>query len=101
MPTDATPTTHLIKPAVAALPDQDISEHLTTRTASLVGLRVPATSVVDLAGQRALVVEPHDRAQIGDAAYRVHQEDVCQALGVSPTLAQTWSVVSSLTVSMP
>jgi serine/threonine-protein kinase HipA len=68
----------------AALPDQDINEHLTMRTASLVGLRVPATSVVDFAGQRALVVEHCDRARIGDGLYRVHQEGVCQALGVSP-----------------
>ena len=84
VPTGATPTTHIIKPAIATLPDQDINEHLTMQTASLVGLRVPATSVVDFAGQRALVVERYDRAQIDDVAYRVHQEDVCQALGVSP-----------------
>jgi len=84
VPTGATPTTHIIKPAIATLPDQDINEHLTMRTARLVGLRVPTTSVVDFASQRALVVERYDRAQIGGAAYRVHQEDVCQALGVSP-----------------
>ena len=84
VPTGAMPTTHIIKPAIAALPDQDINEHLTMRTASLVGLRVPTTSVVRFAGQRALVVERYDRARIGDEWYRVHQEDACQALGMSP-----------------
>ena len=84
VPTGAAATTHIIKPAIAALPDQDINEHLTMRTASLVGLRAAATSVESFAGQRAIVVERYDRALIGDAAYRVHQEDACQALGVSP-----------------
>jgi len=33
----------------------------------------------------AIVIERYDRQQIGNQIIRVHQEDVCQALGIMPT----------------
>jgi serine/threonine-protein kinase HipA len=86
VPSGAQPTTHIFKPAIPSLPDQDVCEHLTMQLASRVGLRVAPTEVMTFAGQRVLVVERFDRVtdQHG-RPWRVHQEDMCQALGLSPT----------------
>ena len=83
-PSGRTPTTHIIKPAIPDLPDQDLCEHLTMRTATGLDLAVPATSITMFADERALVVQRFDRARTSDGWLRVHQEDMCQALGVRP-----------------
>jgi len=86
-PTGARPTTHIFKPAIPRLVDQDINEHLTMRLAAAVGLPVAPTDVVEFAGARTLVVTRFDRYQAPDGTrLRVHQEDAVQALGLAPSL---------------
>jgi serine/threonine-protein kinase HipA len=80
------PTTHILKPAMADLPDQDVNEHLTMRTASLLGLRTASTAVESFDNERALVVRRYDRVLGSNGYERVHQEDMCQALGIRPGL---------------
>jgi len=81
------PTTHIVKPAIPRMVDQDLNEHLTMRLAAAVGLPVAPTEVVEFAGARALVVTRFDRYQTPDGSWRrVHQEDSVQALGLSPLL---------------
>jgi serine/threonine-protein kinase HipA len=85
LPTGTQPTTHIVKPAISNLPDQDLNEHLTMRTAAHLGLPVPDTRVITFAGRRALVVQRYDRLTRDGHVYRIHQEDLVQALGRRPS----------------
>lgn len=78
------PTTHILKPAIAGLDDHDLNEHLCLGAAGRAGLVVARSRVARFGDQTALVVERYDRRRVGDRLVRVHQEDVCQALGRSP-----------------
>jgi len=84
LPSGQTPTTHILKPAIDGLDDFDINEHLCLATARKLGLRAATTTVQSFGNQRVLVVERYDRIRAGDSIRRVHQEDMCQALGVHP-----------------
>lgn len=86
LPTGRTPTTHIIKPAISGMLDQDLNEHLSLRAARTVGLTVPESGVVTFDGERAFVVRRYDRVRTVEGWERVHQEDMCQALGVSPRM---------------
>lgn len=80
-------TTHIFKPAIPGMPDQDLNEHLTTRLAAAVGLPVAHTEVIEFTGARALVVSRFDRYRTRAGTWRrVHQEDAVQALGLPPAL---------------
>lgn len=85
IPSGATPTTHIVKPAIGGLDDFDINEHLCLAAARRAGLIAATTSIRTFGAERALVVERYDRI-IDDsgAVVRVHQEDLCQALSVHP-----------------
>lgn len=86
-PTGARPTTHIFKPAIPRMLDQDLNEHLTMRLAAAVGLPTAPTELVRYAGQRVLVVTRFDRYRSDGGTWRrVHQEDAVQALGLSPAL---------------
>ena len=83
VPSGATPTTHILKPAVAGFDDHDLNEHLCLDAARRVGLIAVRTKVARFGEETAVVVTRYDRV-IDDQVRRVHQEDLCQALGVSP-----------------
>ena len=83
-PTGATPTTHIIKPASTSFQEYDLDEHLSQRLAAAVGLIAARTDLVTFAGERAVVVERFDRFVVDGAWHRIHQEDLCQALGLPP-----------------
>jgi serine/threonine-protein kinase HipA len=82
----AVPTTHILKPAVVGFVDHDLNEHLCLRAARLTGLLAARSRVVSFGVERAIVVERYDRASLADGTIvRIHQEDMCQALGTPPT----------------
>ena len=84
-PSGVAPTTHILKPAAASFPDLDAVEHLCQTAASNLGLRSARTACEVIAGERTLVVTRYDRSRSPDGDWqRIHQEDFCQALGVSP-----------------
>jgi serine/threonine-protein kinase HipA len=57
------------------------------RLARELGLPVAAVEVMVVGGRKLLVVERFDREVAADGTVRrIHQEDLCQALGVSPSL---------------
>jgi serine/threonine-protein kinase HipA len=87
-PWGAVPTTHIIKPAVSGLDEHDLNEHLCLAAADLAGLPVARSEVVTFGAERAVVVLRYDRLRdtTEDQVRRIHQEDMCQALGVPPTL---------------
>ena len=85
-PQGATPTTHILKPAVTGLDDHDLNEHLCLRAADLLGLPAAASYVGRFGSERVIVVERYDRLPDRDGTIaRIHQEDMCQALGRPPT----------------
>lgn len=83
-PSGSIPSTHIIKPAVAAMDDQDLVEHVTLRTAAALNLRAARSTIEEFDDERAVVVERYDRYQDPRTHrwLRIHQEDMCQALGV-------------------
>jgi serine/threonine-protein kinase HipA len=87
-PSGATPTTHILKPAVTGLDDHDLNEHLCLDAARRAGLVAVRTRVTRFGDESAVVVDRYDRRELkGESEIvRVHQEDLCQALGVSPAL---------------
>ncbi len=84
VPSGSIPTTHILKPGVAGFADQDLDEHLCLDAARRVGLTVSRTRIERFADLSAIVVERYDRLAVGDGLVRVHQEDLCQALGLPP-----------------
>jgi serine/threonine-protein kinase HipA len=85
IPSGATPTSHILKPAVAGLDDHDLNEHLCLDAARRAGLIVAPTQVRRFGEESAIVVDRYDRVQVGERLVRVHQEDLCQALGLPPS----------------
>ncbi len=81
-PYGATPTTHILKPAAEGLDDHDLNEHLCLAAARRLGLTTASSEVKWFGEERAIVVSRYDRV----GTERVHQEDLCQALGVHPAL---------------
>lgn len=85
IPSGVTPTTHIVKPAISGLNDFDINEHLCLDAAGRAGVISATTSIHTFEGERALVVARYDRTvDDSGSVVRVHQEDLCQALGVHP-----------------
>jgi serine/threonine-protein kinase HipA len=83
-PTGGRATTHILKPAIAGLVDHDLNEHLCLAAARKVGLDAAVSRVQSFGPERAIVVERYDRRWHDEGVVRIHQEDVCQALGIHP-----------------
>lgn len=81
IPDENTPSTHIIKPGRADLPDLVYNESFCARLAEKAGLAVARTSVLEHEEGTFLLVERYDRRD----GHRIHQEDFCQALGYVPT----------------
>lgn len=84
IPHGRAPTTHILKPAIAGLADHALNELLCVRAASKLGLSTEAAAIEHFDDQRAFVARRYDRITRDGRIRRIHQEDVCQALGVHP-----------------
>ena len=84
-PWGAVPTTHILRPAVTGVDDHDLNEHLCLQAARELGLRAAPSWLASFGEERAIVIERYDRTGLPGAVVRVHQEDLCQALGVPPS----------------
>jgi serine/threonine-protein kinase HipA len=60
------------------------------RAARLAGLVVAGSELATFGAERAIVIERHDRLSVDDDLERVHQEDLCQALGLLPERKYQW-----------
>lgn len=81
----ASATTHIIKPGIGGLNYEALNEFLCLRAAAACG--VPASHVEYrlFESEPAIVVTRYDRLEAASGTvYRLHQEDLCQALGVLP-----------------
>ncbi|NTW42474.1 MAG: type II toxin-antitoxin system HipA family toxin [Cellulomonadaceae bacterium] len=77
------PTSHIVKPGIHKLFAQSLVEHVTMRGAARCGLDVAGTEHVEFKTESAIVIERFDRRPCGETLVRLHQEDMCQALGLS------------------
>ena len=84
LPLDGTPSTHIIKPAIAAYPDSVENEFFTMRLAASCGLSCAECFVEKIGGKRRYVCERYDRMVVDGRVMRLHQEDFCQLLRINP-----------------
>lgn len=86
IPRDSTPTNAIIKPAIEGFAHHHINEALCLRAADFAGLLAAQVDLVDVADVQAVISHRYDRQLASDRWVRVHQEDMCQALSVHPSL---------------
>jgi serine/threonine-protein kinase HipA len=87
VPSGRAPTTHIIKPAIPGFDGLVENEHLCQDIAARLGLPAARSSVLTLDRTTYIVVERFDRLPPAPGSafvQRVHQEDMCQALGLMP-----------------
>lgn len=86
VPGGRTPTTHIIKPAIPGFRGLVENEHICQDIASRLGLPAARSRVLKL-DESYIVVERYDRLPPlpgSPFVRRIHQEDMCQALGLMP-----------------
>ena len=87
VPSGRAPTTHIIKPAVPGFDGLVENEHLCQAIAARLGLPAAKSYVLTLGDTSYIVIEHFDRlppAPGSALVQRIHQEDICQALGLMP-----------------
>lgn len=85
IPRGRSPTSHIVKPPMGDLRGVVENEHLCLQLARATGIPAVGSWVQHFDEQAAIVIERYDRVDGEDGLERIHQEDVCQALGVPPT----------------
>jgi serine/threonine-protein kinase HipA len=85
VPSGRLPTTHILKPPTGHLDGHAENEHICLILARALGLPTAQSKVMRFGDEIAIVIERYDRLHKGNVIVRVHQEDLCQALGVIPT----------------
>jgi serine/threonine-protein kinase HipA len=85
IPSGRLPTTHILKPPTGQFDGHAENEHLCLMVARSLGLPAAHSEVRRFGEEIAIVVERYDRQRQGNDIVRVHQEDICQALGIMPT----------------
>lgn len=87
-PAGRSASTHIFKPGMQSFTtpknDDQASEFLTMRAAQKLGLRVADVDIMFFEEQPAFVVKRFDRVEVAGNVLRIHQEDLCQALGIFP-----------------
>lgn len=84
IPWGSEPTTHILKPPRSDLAGLAENEHFCLKLAAALGVRAAESAVQTFDGNKAIVVKRFDRMKRKGRLYRIHQEDMCQALGVGP-----------------
>ena len=85
VPSGRVPTTHILKPPTGEFDGHAENEHFCLELARSFNLPVANSEIRRFEDQIAIVIERYDRVRTGGAIRRIHQEDVCQAMGLLPT----------------
>jgi serine/threonine-protein kinase HipA len=91
LPLDGYPSTHILKPASRQLHGSVENEAFCMRLASACGLPAAAVEIGQAEDQAYLLVTRYDREVAGDRVRRLHQEDLCQVLGMPPYRKYEWN----------
>jgi serine/threonine-protein kinase HipA len=87
LPLGTLPSSHILKPDIPGFKDTVVNEAYCMRLAKGLGLSVPVSGIHATSGIPVYLIERYDRTRdAGGQMHRVHQEDFCQALGVSPDI---------------
>jgi len=85
IPSGRIPTTRILKPPTGEFDGHAENEHFCLQLARALGLTVPDSRVLRFEDEIAIVIDRYDRILIEGIWHRVHQQDLCQTLGVPPT----------------
>jgi serine/threonine-protein kinase HipA len=77
------PTTAILNSAASRFPDLHRNELFCMELARAAGLPTPAAEIMRIGNYQAYVIMRYDRRREGGKIVRIHQEDFCQAMGVS------------------
>lgn len=86
VPSGRMPTTQILKPPTGAFDGHAENEHFCLSLARALGLPTASSSIMRFDDEVAIVVERYDRRITDKGVIRIHQEDMCQALGLPPTM---------------
>lgn len=87
LPKGGRPSTHILKPAIASVPDSVINEGFCLALAQATGMPTAQAQIFHIDHRQVLLVARYDRRAGEDGQpVRIHQEDFCQALGVVPEM---------------
>lgn len=84
VPSGRVPTTHILKPPSGEFAGHAENEHFCLELARTLGLPTVDSRIMHFRDEVAIVVERYDRVRTEHGLRRVHQEDICQALGIPP-----------------
>lgn len=85
LPLHNAPSSHILKPAIQAAEGSVFNEAFCLALAAQMKLNAALASIQRVDGQAYLLVERYDRVRQTDGTLqRLHQEDLCQALGIEP-----------------
>ena len=84
LPLQSSPSTHILKFPNRNFKHLPANEVLVSELARRVGLPVVPTRWEKIGSEGLCVVQRYDRIREGTTVTRLHQEDLCQALGVAP-----------------
>ena len=86
LPENGTPSTHILKPELSEWFKGIVAnEHCCMTLARAIGIQAAETRIINIGDIPCLLVTRYDRTvdSISGMTRRIHQEDFCQALGVS------------------
>jgi len=84
LPLFGAPSTHIIKPPVAAYPDSVFNEFFCMRLAKAMDFSAPLCEILTLENIPYYCVTRFDRQIVDGKISRLHQEDFCQLFSVDP-----------------
>ena len=80
----AAATTHIFKSGIDGLSHQALNEYVCMRLAAKLGIPTAKVEYHEFKGEPAIIIERYDRRSENGHIVRLHQEDLCQALGCLP-----------------
>jgi serine/threonine-protein kinase HipA len=86
-PVHGTPSTHILKVDDRRHPGLVVAEAQCLALAGALGLTTVSTTLTSIADIDCLIVSRYDRTMVNGEVKRIHQEDVCQALGLDSQAA--------------
>ena len=86
IPENGSPSNYILKPNMAHFQFSIENECFCMMLANAVGLAVPPVLIARKEDQKVLLIKRYDRILDNDILKRLHQEDFCQAMGLSHEL---------------
>lgn len=83
IPMEGAPSTHILKPINREFPSLIENECFCLHLAKKIGLNAVEASIHEAEGTPYLLVKRYDRIETDSGIQRLHQEDFCQAMGIS------------------